>query len=186
MDVLPVNSSRVKSAHLAERPLERGPTAPGAFQVKLTFEKPDGYAFDPSRIEVQNGVARVKHTVDSPTHWIRARSALETTSGIQFTALDRFTETAGPDSRGKIRYQLSINTAAWYYWDGTHWTPAGPSSELASSVADLNQGAATFHTEVGSGSLYIKALLISPTGSEPVSLKELSVSGVNTHRDGWE
>lgn len=180
IDVMPVHESRVKSAHLAERPLERGRDAPGAFHFVWRFEKPDGYTFDPSRIEFKGGAAHLKNPP------LRLKSVIETSSGIRFSALDEFVETPGAGHAGKIRYQLSTNATAWFYFNGNVWTPGGPSSDQASTIEELNAGAHRFHAEVGFGSLYVRIFLAPKIGTEAASIRQLEAYGVNTARDGWD
>jgi hypothetical protein len=186
MDLMPVHYSRVKSARDAERPIERGPSAPGAFRQTLGFAKLGGYAFDPARISIRGGIATLLADPQRPGSYLRTRNVIETSSGIRFTALDGFAEQVGPNHQGVIRYQLSNNSAEWFFHDGKKWTKAGPSSDQANSAADLKTAIKTFHSEVGRGGLFVRAMLVSPTGQEPVELKQFEVTGVLIQKDGWD
>jgi|GEM_PF-6188327 len=184
-DVIPVHYSRVKSAQEASRPLKRGPAAPGAFKHSLGFTAAEGLNFDPSQVEVLNGVVRLKVRSGAPKYAI-GKVTVELSGGIPYAALDSFSETLGSEQQGGVRYQLSPNSSSWYYHDGKTWVVGGPSSSQANSASEVNSHIGEFHSVAGPGNLYLKIFLVSQTGNEPVSLKGLTVAGIAPKTDGWD
>jgi hypothetical protein len=188
VDVLPVHYSQVNSARKASQPVKTGPAAPGYFKRIWQFAQPRGYQFDPTKIELKDGLARlipVKTATGLRLSTEKERAVLETSAGVPYAALDGFQETVGPGSRGQVRYQLSSDGATWRFHDGKAWVAAGPGGDQANSAAQIAAHIAEFHRQVGPGSLYVRAFLISPTGTEPVELKSFTVTGVAPSLDGW-
>ena len=62
MDFVPVHYSRVNALKIAHQPIQRGPNAPGAFRRSWTFSGPAGFLFDPSRVQIVGGTARLHAT----------------------------------------------------------------------------------------------------------------------------
>jgi hypothetical protein len=188
MDVVPVSSSRVKSAKLAEQPLLRGPDAPGAFKHVWDFTQPKDKLFDPSDLEFsQAGVGLKKRTEKAPQTTHSARVGIFVTkTGPWFTALDTFKEELGAAKEGFVRYQLSPDSSTWYYHDGKNWTPAGPNHQQANSSGDIQLHFGNFHTKVGEGTLVLKVFLVAPQGSEGMHLKTVEIQGVSLSQDGWD
>ncbi|MCM2277331.1 MAG: hypothetical protein NDJ89_04590 [Oligoflexia bacterium] len=178
MGVLPIPSSRVESAKRAEEPLLRGAGAPGAFKHAWDFSGGESYLFNPAEAVASGGLARLKGTGTRARH-----AVLVTISGAPFAALDAFSESVGPNHRGKILYQLSHNDSAWFYAREGKWQPAGPTPSQANTAAEVSSLIGTFHSEVGAGSLYLKIFLVSPGGSEAVELKEIAVQGILPRAD---
>lgn len=182
LDIMPVHFSKVNSAKLAEQPLLRGPDAPGAFDHAWKFPSSEGFLFDPSEIEISGGAVRLK----KGSRKSRKSAVLITGSSTPYVALDSFLEVLGPSHKGKVVYQLSRDSASWYYHNGKEWVLAGPSAGVANSAAEVNQHIPRFHLEAGTGTLYLKIFLISPTGEESVELKQVNVRGVAPRMDGWD
>ena len=184
LDIIPVHSVRLKSARLAMQPLQRGPASAGAFRKTWSFKQDGGFRYDPAKIEITQGAARLKP--QQPGRQIafsRDWMVMETSSGRPFEALDGFVETLGPRHKGMVKYQLSNDGTKWFYHDGTAWTLAITNPEKANTAAELNTRVLGFHSEVGPGILYVKAYLMSPSGTEPIELKSIEVSGVAPLRD---
>jgi hypothetical protein len=188
LDVIPVHSSRVRAAREADKPLARGPGAPGAFKHVWTFAAgTDGIVLDPARIEVRDGRARLRSQEGGKYPTERDRALLELTGGLPYVALDGFAERTGPGHRGQVRYQLSPDGARWLFHDGKAWVNAGPTAQQANTAAELNERIRDFHSATGGpGSLFIKAALVSPTGAEPVELEAIEVQGIAPRTDGWQ
>lgn len=188
LDVLPIHSVRLNSARLAMRPLQRGPAAAGAFKKSWNFSQSGGFRYDPSKIEITQGAARLK-SAPSPGRELafsRDWMVMETSSGRPYEAIDGFQEILGPSHKGTVKYQISNDGTKWFYHDGTAWTLAIQNPEKANTAQDLNARVTNFHSEVGPGILYVKAFLMSPSGSEPVELKGIEVSGIAPMRDAGE
>jgi hypothetical protein len=180
IDVIPIHYSRLNSAKRAAEPLKRGPDAPGFFTKIWSFSgSSSGYLFDPSKIEIRDGVARVK----KPS---RERAVIETSRGMPYAALDSFSETAGPSSKGTIRYQLSNDGSRWFYFDGTRWQTGAGNGEQANTASEIQAHISTFHTEAGTGNITVKAFLVSPSGIEAVELKSIQITGIAPATDGWD
>ncbi len=178
LDVIPVHYSKINSAKEAKKPLERGENAPGAFTRTLGFSKNLGYAYDPAKVQLKDGAARL---IGSKA----TKATIETTTGIPFAAIDGFSEVTGPGHRGQVKYQFSNDASAWFYHDGKKWSPAGPNTDTANTSREADQALKTFHTDVGAGDLYVKAILISTSSAEPVELKEIKIQAVAPKMDGW-
>ncbi len=185
VDLIPVNSQKVKSAKLAEQPLLRGPDAPGAFKHAWSFEQAREKMFDPTDVEFAAGGVRFKKREGA--QGARERVAVFVTqTGPWFSALDSFKEIAGEGHQGFARYQLSPDSATWYYWGEKGWATAGPNYQQANSAQELQAHIGTFHQHVGEGTLVIKTFLVAPKGGESVQLKSVEVQGVSVHQDGWD
>ncbi|MCR4316855.1 MAG: DUF2341 domain-containing protein [Planctomycetes bacterium] len=105
-------------------------------------------------------------------------------NGIPYSDLIGFTENLGPSHNvaAGIEYQLSPNNSNWYYWNGSAWTedltPLSVTwSSETSSASEIDANAASFDDVAGSGTLYFRALLRSPTGVELAQLDGLDVYG---------
>jgi len=109
-----------------------------------------------------------------PASYSTGRPAVSTNQGIKYTKLISFAETLGPGNTGKVAYQLSPDATNWYYHNGTKWTKA-TTKQQTNAAADINSRLGTFTQEVGIGTLYVKAFLIS-NGSQVVRLDSMSVT----------
>jgi hypothetical protein len=184
LDVISVPASRIKSAKLAEQPLLRGPTAPGAFKYIWGFNDPKGKLFDPSEVEFTSHGAGFKN----PTATRQERVAvILTQTGPWFSALDSFKETLSSTQSEQqfTRYQLSPDSSTWYYHDGKQWVTAGPNHQQANSVNQINAHISTFHQKVGEGTLTVKAFLVQRQGaaSSSISIQALEAQGVSAEHD---
>jgi hypothetical protein len=184
VDVVPVHSSRVNSAKFAEEPLLRGPNAPRAFKHEWTFEKPEGYLYDPSDLAFENGFVRFRPKLGLASGRERVAQLVFQT-GPWFEALDSFKETTGAHHKGLVRYQLSHDQATWYFHDGKKWVPAGPAYAQANSAEQVSAQLGKFHSDAGEGRLVLKVFLVSPTGAEAIDLKSIEAQGIAPRTDGW-
>ncbi|OFZ54822.1 MAG: hypothetical protein A2428_01555 [Bdellovibrionales bacterium RIFOXYC1_FULL_54_43] len=185
MNFVPIHYSRVNSAKSAAKPLERGPNAPGAFKHVFQFSAGTGYRFDPAQVDFSGGVVRLKRHPGPSGRFPSGRIFFETNSGVQFAALDGFAEVLGPANKGLTRYQISNDGSNWYYFHESRWKAATANPVHANSADEINAKIGHFHTEVGSGSLFVRAFLISK-GSDPVEIRELQVLGIAPQTDGWD
>lgn len=186
MDIVPVSKTRLNSIRLAEKPVLRGPDAPGAFKRSWSFATgPKGFLLDPTEIEIAEGEARLK--APGPQEKDRARQAqIVTKYGPPYFALDSFQATARTAGEGKIVFQLSPDSSRWFFHDGKSWAPAGPSAERANTVDEINRHIGKFHLEAGAGSLHVKVFLVAPTGKEKLALSSIDVQGIAPRTDGWD
>ena len=191
VDIFPVSSSRVKAARRVSKIEQTGPGAPGYFSHVWSFAPAQtpgiatggGYLMDPSKVEISGGSVHLKSTgAKFPAN----TQIIQATSGRPFVALDHFSEVTGPNNQGVVRYQLSNDGQRWYWFDGSKWSSATPHLERANSAAEVNAHIKSFTLDVGGGSLYFKALLASPNGTEPVELQKVEVAGIAPENDAWD
>ena len=182
IDVFPVHHSKVNAAKRAEQPIARGPNAPGAFKKKLTFAAAQGYLFDPSKIELQQGILKLKSQTGSRGHM----STLQSSVGVPYLALDGFSETPSKLHQGQIKYQISHDGSKWFYYTDKQWTAASPVPSETNSAKELNEAIQVFDKQVGPGLLYVKIFLISPQGKEKAELQEIEIQGIAPRTDNWD
>lgn len=178
VDLIPVHYSRVNSARSVHEPIARGPQAPGAFRAEYEMKMEGGYRWDPTQIELKGGIARMIPSRDP--------AMIETRRGREFVALDTFHEELGPSNQGLVKYQLSPDGTHWYYYDGAAWKAAMNLSTQTNPASVVSSHIGHFHSEVGSGSLFVRAYFLSPTGREVVELRKWVVEGISPKTDGWK
>lgn len=108
-----------------------------------------------------------------PAPYSTGRPSLVIAEGIAYSELKGFGETLGPDNEGGVAYQLSPDGEHWYFHDGSAWDRASGGSQ-ANTAEEVDEAIADFARDARSGTLYIKALLVSD-GSEKVQLDSISV-----------
>jgi hypothetical protein len=182
IDLFPVHYSKVRAAKRAEEPIKRGATAPGAFKKKMTFNTAQGYMFDPSQLEMREGVLKLKSPTGSRGHMATIQSSV----GVPYLALDAFTETPSKSNQGKFKYQISSDGSKWVYYRGSKWVPATSNPSEANSADEINVGVGSFNEQVGAGLLYVRVFLISPKGIEKTELKEIEFQGIAPRVDSWD
>ena len=92
-------------------------------------------------------------------------------STANIDAWSSFTEVAVKNG-GEIYYQLSDdNGSTWYYWNGSDWGIAGPSSY--NTASEINTNIASF--PITAGQIEFKAFLTS-NGTQQVQLDEVRIS----------
>ena len=110
-----------------------------------------------------------------PEHLPTSVTEITTTALTGFSTMSQFAESVGPANQGTILYQFSLNGTDWYYHDGSSWVLATSQSQ-GNTAAEINTYAATFTTEVGSGSLYVK-VLISSDGTQQIDYNGFTFDG---------
>jgi hypothetical protein len=115
-------------------------------------------------------------TVD-PIHYEASSPSVYGKNGIAFSDLNAFTETlgAGGCSSG-IGYNLSLNKTTWKYWNGANWVTTNDTVAESNSAAVIHANTATFGTQVGKGTVYMKAYLKS-SGTSKCELDNIQVGG---------
>jgi hypothetical protein len=182
IDLFPVHQSKIRAAKRAEEPIQRGANAPGAFKKKMTFATPQGYMFDPTQLEMQQGTLKLKSPAGSKGHVATIQSSV----GVPYLALDGFTETPGKSNQGEIKYQISNDGTKWLYYKNSKWVPAGAKPSEANTAKEINDGASCFNDQIGPGMLYVKVFMISPRGTEKTELKEIEFQVIAPRVDAWD
>lgn len=122
---------------------------------------------------------RVTSTAYSTSSYPTSAPTVEHTLGVPFRTLDGFTAALGAGNAGTIKYQLALDTTStWYYWN-TNWVVADGGVAEANTAADINTHIATFDNDVGTGTVYVRAFLISD-GSQAVELASVTLSTTST------
>jgi trimeric autotransporter adhesin len=119
----------------------------------------------------------IKNIIIGPDHFSLNQSIV-TNNGIPFYRLSSLTEILGTSCSAGIGYNISLDKTNWYYWNGSAWIISDGSVIQSNSAATISGNAASFHTSVGSGSIYLKAFLESD-GSSSCELDELQINGSN-------
>lgn len=98
-----------------------------------------------------------------------------------FTSLSGFSEAATKDD-GEIKYQISNDSGATWYWYNSGWTVTTSGYTEANTASDVNSNIATFPT--GDGEFLFKAYLHSD-GTQLVQLDSVQLTyGANTAPSG--
>jgi hypothetical protein len=105
-------------------------------------------------------------------------SYVRNASGSAYANLSGFTATAAAGSAGSFCFQLSPDGANWYYHNGSAWITGSDESQC-NAATDLNGHVGTFSSEVGTGSLFFKAFLVSD-GSQAVLLDQVGIDFTTT------
>jgi trimeric autotransporter adhesin len=141
------------------------------FQYKALFET--DYATDTSL------GPQLKSVFAGPNHYNASGPAISNATGVPFYEITNITETFGAGGcSGGVRYQLSNNNAQWYFWNGAAWSLANSSTdyEQANSTSVIQSNLSTFSPQVGSGSVYFRAFLLS-NGNSPCQLDAVDFTG---------
>ena len=110
-----------------------------------------------------------------PTHYDGSRPSIVNVNATEFVGLSGFVETLGSGSQGSVEYQLSADGVTWYYYNGSAWVVASSTSQ-ANSAAAVHSAIGTFASTVGTGSIYVQAVLVSADGMQPVELDDISIT----------
>ncbi|HEU4913899.1 MAG TPA: DUF2341 domain-containing protein [Candidatus Saccharimonadales bacterium] len=142
--------------------------------VSWSFENDAPYFLsDPSKIEVAGGVLRL---VNNNGSYATDNPYAVTNSPVAYTALSGFSEALGANNQGAVRYQLSRNGNAWYYWNGSAWVSAAATDyNQANPASTVNGQMGAFASQFGAGSVYVKAFLHANSASTPAELQSFSV-----------
>lgn len=120
-----------------------------------------------------------------PNHYPATNPVVTVPTDVDYVLLDSFSDILGDKNQGEVRYQLSPDGQTWYFCYGVKWkTVTDPAvveiqglGELqkTNSAAKVGQCAPSFATAAGTGKIFFKAFLHSPTAVEPVELKQVNV-----------
>ncbi|WP_413580721.1 LamG-like jellyroll fold domain-containing protein [Bdellovibrio sp. HCB288] len=140
-----------------------GFTAEKDFQYKATLET-DSVSLTPKISSVS--VTPVVYSILSPS---------VTSSEINYSYLHSFATSSS--GTGGVKYQLLRNGNP-YYHDGSAWVAAS-GSLTANTVSEVNANIKSFHRDVGTGALKIRAYFTSGIfGTDPMSLSNAVVTGI--------
>lgn len=92
-----------------------------------------------------------------------------------YATLGTFTETLGSGSAGSVYYQISRDGTSWYYETGGTWTAVAVNETDYNTASQVNAYLPAFASQVGTGSLYFKAFLVS-NGSQLVKLDSIAMT----------
>jgi hypothetical protein len=122
-----------------------------------------------------------------PTHYDSSSPTVVTKSGMSYYSLTNAIEIQGSGACSSgIFYNLGVgsssSTASWYYWTGTAWSAAGGTAATSNSAATLTASSdaalTAFGTQLGAGTVYVRAFLES-SGSSACQLKSFEIDGTN-------
>ncbi|MCH7912468.1 MAG: VCBS repeat-containing protein, partial [Deltaproteobacteria bacterium] len=115
---------------------------------------------------VQLDPANQTYPKDSP--------AVQNVTGQTFSSISSFRETLGEGNQGLVRYQISNDGTAWYYYNGSLWVAATAGLSHTNSAEEVSANIAIFDNHVGAGAFYFKALLNSD-GEQQVELGRIDI-----------
>lgn len=142
------------------------------FQYKLAFYR-DG---DSNGVPLPLSLpVRIRSVEIGPSHYYSG-AHLSPMSAVKYQNLDGFKEILGPGNEGAVRYQLSPNGTAWYYFNGVSWAFA-PTLVQSNTAAELTSNIAAYAKLIGPSTLHFRAILTSPGGSKQSQLESVEFSG---------
>jgi len=136
-------------------------------QYRAYMESKDTAASDISGISI----------VDlGPTHYASEGVGIIPVGGLTYGNITSFIETLGAGGcAGSVRYLFSRDKTTWYYVNGSNnWVASDGTYSQASLATTINAQASTFAGQVGTGTLYVQALLKS-NGSTVCELDNLDI-----------
>ena len=80
--------------------------------------------------------------------------------GQVYEELIGFSHILGTGNQGTVVYQVSNNGLDWYWWNGSGWSAASSLAE-AINVSVVNGNISQFVEQVGTGTFYFRAFLLS-------------------------
>lgn len=119
----------------------------------------------------------LKSTTVDPIHYDASSPSIYGNSGVSFSDLNAYAEVLGSGSCSSgVGYNLSLDKATWKYWTGAAWATANGTAAQSNTAAVINTNTATFGTQVGKGTVYVKAYLKS-SGTSKCELDNIQVGG---------
>ncbi len=150
------------------------------FQYRVALENDDAGTAVCSYDAVASACSpELRSVVVGPAHYDSTARTITTKAslGRAYVLLDSFEETGTTDCTEGVRYALSADGDDFHYWDGSSWT-ASAGYATASDAATINDHIASFPTQVGRGTLRVKAYLKSD-GESACALEGIKVTGRN-------
>ncbi len=125
----------------------------------------------------------LKSVTVGPNHYDSSAPTVISKTGVSYYSLSNAIQTLGTNGCSSgVLYNLGVgsvySSATWYWWNGSAWAAVTiPGVAQANSAATIATNAATFGTQVGTGTIYFKAFLQS-TGASACELKNLELDGL--------
>jgi hypothetical protein len=129
----------------------------------------------------------LKSVTIGPNHYDLSAPSVITKTGLNFYSLSGAIETVGSGgcSSGvvyNLGYGATYDTATWYYYTAGNWLTSGGTSATSNTATSLNASSAAaltaFGTQIGTGTVYLKAFLQS-SGESPCQLNSFQLDGLN-------
>ncbi|MCP4121329.1 MAG: hypothetical protein GY751_06210, partial [Bacteroidetes bacterium] len=102
--------------------------------------------------------ALLKSVQVGPTHYNAGWPSVVNNTGITYDYLTSFAETTV--GSGTIQYQISNDGSNWKYFNGVNWIAVG-SDVNSNDASTINTNITSFASDIGTGTFYYKAFLIS-------------------------
>jgi hypothetical protein len=118
-----------------------------------------------------------------PDHYNASSPTISNNSGEAFDTLSSFAQTLGANGCASgVTYNVSRDNSTWYWWNaGSNagsgaWATANGTTAQSNAATVMSSNAASFATQVGTGTVYFKAFLNS-TGSAACELDNVQAAG---------
>ena len=122
----------------------------------------------------------LKSVTINPTHYDSGNPTIIGKTGVSYYSLATFAQTLGASCSSGVGYNIGVgaaySSATWYYWNGSAWAVADGTVTQSNAATVISTNASTFGTQIGTGTLYIKALLKS-SGSTACELDNVAATG---------
>jgi hypothetical protein len=116
-------------------------------------------------------------TVD-PIHFEASSPVIYANNGVELSEINTFTESLGAAGCvGGIGYNLSLDKINWKYWNGANWVTANDTVLESNTEAEIIAQMGSFTSEVGRGTVYVKAYLKS-SGTAACELENIHIEGI--------
>jgi hypothetical protein len=119
----------------------------------------------------------LKSTTVDPIHYDISSPSIYGNNGIAFYELNNFAESLGSGGCSSgVGYNLSLDKVTWKYWNGSSWATANGTASQSNIASVIQTNTATFGTQVGRGTVYVKAYLKS-SGTSKCEIDNINVGG---------
>ena len=120
----------------------------------------------------------LKSVTVGPTHYDNTSPSVIGNNGSSYYSLSNFIQTLGSGGcAGTVGYNLSPDKVTWYYWNGSTWAAANGTAGQSNLYSMVASHIAAYGTQLGTGTVYIKAYLIS-SGTTACELSNLELDGM--------
>lgn len=155
------------------------PTAQRYFQYRVIAESNHtgtGCNYGAGAVKCSPELTRVTTTPSTVTYDYNGPNLYGNT-GAPFARLTSLTEVLGPAGcPAGVGYALSLDKVSWYYSNGSIWLPSDGTVAKSGSLTATNARLSSFGTQVGIGTIYIRAFLKS-NGSQACELDSITLNG---------
>lgn len=147
------------------------------------FDDASDYEYDSDKIGISNSDANL---VDLAAANPEIKNAIS--ASLTYSGLNSFSEVLDYENEGTVKYQLSNDDGAtWYWWNGASWEIATQGVNQSNDATTINAHIAQFNSQIGqigNAKLSFRAFLVSD-GSQNVSLDSIFV-GYNLYPYKYE